>query len=64
MPQEGETPASLCKGQTWGWGGADQQALFGAQNYWPKLTGLSKVALELITATTMFAKIFFSHGPS
>ena len=63
VPQEAEapTPTAFYDDQTWGWGSADQQSLFGAQNHWPKLNGLSGLALELVTATTMFLLFFLSN---
>ena len=51
-------PNDLYDGQSWGWGGVDQQALFGAQNNRPKLNRMSRLVLELLTTTTMFL-IFF-----
>lgn len=65
VPELQEEEEATNEQQTWGWSGADQRKLFGAEDLPPKMNGLRGVALETITFTgmflTFFPRIFLEH---
>ena len=44
--------------QTWGWNGANQRALFGAENNQPKFSGLDSTFWEVVSFTRVFLLLF------
>ena len=59
IPENGEKAHNNTNNnQTWGWNGADQRAIFGAENSKPKFPSLNTTFWEVVSFTRVFLLLF------